>query len=82
MGQGGKALIISFRRLKKVVLFLSLFALLVFFIIQLLMILFPNTSPYHEPYGSAIKVSNIEEQPTFFSNEWIDRLTMFYLLGE
>jgi hypothetical protein len=68
--------------MKKVVLFLSLFALFLFLFIQFLTIFFPHASPYREPYGSAIKVSNIEEQPTFSSDKWMDRLTLFYLLGE
>jgi uncharacterized SAM-binding protein YcdF (DUF218 family) len=80
-------MILSLRRIKKVSLFICLFFLLVFMLSQLFHLFsyfFSVRSPYQEPLGNAIKVSTIGslQQNSISASTWLDRLFVFYWIGE
>jgi hypothetical protein len=78
-------MIFSLQKIKRVSLFIGLFLLFVFLIFQLFHLLttfFPPRFPYQEPFGNAVKVSTFEQIDQSFSNTWLDRLFVFYWIGE
>ncbi|WP_156877512.1 DUF4227 family protein [Shimazuella kribbensis] len=79
-------MIFSFQRIKRVSFFICLFLLFVFMLSQLLQLFsyfFPIRSPYQEPFGNAVKVSTMESQQNFIRDStWLDRLLVFYWIGE
>jgi hypothetical protein len=80
-------MILSLRKIKKASLFFCLFCLLLFLLSQLFQLfstLFPFRSPYQEPLGNAVKVSINEEVEQIATTGigWLDRLFVFYWIGE
>lgn len=81
-------MVISFRKIKKAGLFLCLFCLTLFLLsqlFQLFSVLFPLQSRYQEPIGNAVKVSTneaAEQMMLPIEGNWLDRLLIFYWIGE
>jgi hypothetical protein len=80
-------MILSLKKIKKVGLFLCLFCLILFLLSQLFQLfstLFPLSSRYEEPLGNAVKVSTNEAvvQTSTTGIGWLDRLLLFYWMGE
>lgn len=83
----GDRMILSWKKIKKASLFFCLFCFLLFLLSQLFQLfstLFLPPSPYRQPYGNAVKVSTNEAWKPIIPTEmgWLDRLFVFYWMGE
>ncbi|MCH5584255.1 DUF4227 family protein [Shimazuella sp. AN120528] len=80
-------MVLSLRKIKRISLFFCLFFLFLFILVQLFQLfsnVFPLRSPYQKPYGNAVKVSTNEAMEPILSPKmsWLDRLVVFYGMGE